>query len=313
MTTARPLDGLVVAVLDHDGYALTRRCALSLRPQVDAGATILVVDNASREPTAEPVAAELGRGYEALRLPVNGGVAGGYNAALRWAAARGATHVLLLNNDTLVDDPRLGTTLLAAATASARVAVVGLRVLDPAGVIVSAGACLDWWRGRTRHLRTADPTGEPYPVEWVHGACMLVSVEAYRTVGGFDETFFMYCEDIDLCLRAWQHGFRCVVEPRAAIQHVGGATVRRGQPARFILRNSLLLMRKHGSTVDHAIFLVYFVARRLPVHVLRNAWPPARLREAVGVAANALMWNARHARAAGRWRLEGQRARPVIR
>jgi GT2 family glycosyltransferase len=292
---------------------MTRRCAQSLRSHAEAGATILIVDNGSREPTAERVVAELGQGYEALRLPVNGGVAGGYNAALRWAAERGATHVLLLNNDTFVDDPAFGATLLAAATATPRVAVVGVRVLDASGVIVSAGARLDWRRGRTRHVRKADPNDEPYPVEWVHGACMLVSVEAYRALGGFDETFFMYCEDIDLCLRAWHHGFRCLVEPRAAIHHIGGATVRRGQTARLILRNTLLLMRKHGSTVDHAVFVLYFLGRRLPVHVLRNLWPPARFPGAAGAAANALVWNARHARAAGRWRLDGLRARPIIR
>jgi N-acetylglucosaminyl-diphospho-decaprenol L-rhamnosyltransferase len=310
-TTARPLARVVAAVLDHDGGEITRRCALSLRPLRDAGATILVVDNASREPRAARLVAESGDGYEALTLPVNGGVAGGYNAALAWAAERGATHVLLLNNDTVVDDPEFGPRLLVAAAPG--VAIVGPLVRDMTGAIVSAGAAVDWRRGRTRHIRSPDTAGRPYPVEWVHGACMLVSVDAYRALGGFDETFFMYWEDVDLCLRAWQRGYRCVVEPRASIRHVGGATVRSGQTARFILRNALLFMRKHGSTADHAVFLCYFIARRLPVHVIRNAWPPGRLRQASGTTVNALAWNVRHARAAGRWRLDGLRARPRVR
>lgn len=289
---------------------MTRRCARSLTPLRDRGATVLVVDNASVSPVADAIVMELGTRFTALRLSENRGVAGGYSAALKWGAERGAAHVLLLNNDTTVEDPTFADELLAASVS--RVAVVAPRILDQTGVVVSAGAWLDWKRCRTYHIRTplAD---EPYAAEWVHGAAMLVSARAYHDIGGFDETFFMYWEDVDFCLRAWQLGYRCLVAPAASIRHIGGATVGRTGTARFILRNSLLLMRKHGSTVDHMLFIAYFILRRLPLYVLRNVWPPSRLREALSTAYNAIAWNVRHARALGRWRLDGLRDRPVVR
>lgn len=308
--TARPLAGLVVAVLDYNGGEMTRRCARSLTPLRDRGATVLVVDNASVSPVADAIAAELGARFAALRLSENRGVAGGYSAALEWGARRGASHVLLLNNDTTVAEPTFADELLAASVM--KVAVVAPRILDETGAVVSAGAWLDWRRCRTHHIRTP-LAEEPYAAEWVHGAAMLISVAAYRDIGGFDETFFMYWEDVDLCLRAWQLGYRCLVAPAASILHVGGATMGRTRTARFILRNSLLLMRKHGSAEDHMIFIVYFIVRRLPLYVLRNVWPPSRLHEALSAAYNAIAWNVRHARALGRWRLDGLRDRPIVR
>lgn len=307
---APPLAGLVVAVLDYDGGEMTRRCARSLLPLRDRGATVLIVDNASSLPVADEIAAEFGARCVALRLPHNVGSAGGYSAALAWGAAQGASHVLLLNNDTTVDDHALADKLLAAGGGD--VAVVAPRVLNEAGDVVSAGAGLDWRRCRTRHIRTPHSV-HPYPVEWVHGAALLVSVAAYRAIGGFDATFFMYWEDVDWCLRAWQHGYRCLVVPSASIRHIGGATVGRAGTVRYILRNSVLLMRKHGSSSDHAIFLTYFLFRRLPAHVVRSARSPSRLREGVGGSLNALLWNLRHARSTQRWRLDGLRERPVIR
>ena len=72
-------------------------------------------------------------------------------------------------------------------------------------------------------------------------------------------------------------------------------------------------MRKHGSTADHAVFLTWYLLRRLPLYVLRRAWPVQRLTAAFDAASKALVWNAAHARRAGSWRLSGSRRRPAVR
>ncbi|MBA2558095.1 MAG: glycosyltransferase family 2 protein, partial [Chloroflexi bacterium] len=215
---------------------------------------------------------------------------------------------LLLNNDTVVNDTALADRLIAAC--SGRVAVAGPQILEEDGQLNSAGAWIDWRRGRTRHVRALPSAPCVYAAEWVHGSCMMIRLDAYRAIGGFDRRFFMYWEDIDWCVRAWGAGWRCVIEPAASITHIGGLTAPSAQSARLILRNSLFLMRKHGSSRDHAIFLAYYLVRRLPSHVLRHAWPPSQLREAFSAVTDALAWNLRQARRAGSWRLPGLRTRP---
>ena len=62
---------------------------------------------------------------------------------------------------------------------------------------------------------------------WYTAACVLVRAEAFRVVGGFDESFFMYFEDVDLCLRLQAAGWRLAQEPRAVACHAGGAVGRK--------------------------------------------------------------------------------------
>jgi len=60
--------------------------------------------------------------------------------------------------------------------------------------------------------------------KWLHGCCQLVRVAAFRAFGGFDEQYFLYYEDDDLCLRALKNGYDCLLEPAATVMHVGGAS-----------------------------------------------------------------------------------------
>lgn len=61
-------------------------------------------------------------------------------------------------------------------------------------------------------------------VEWLHGCCLLVRTESFKRIGGFDENFFLYYEDDDLCLRLRKAGFTCLFEPSAAATHLGGGS-----------------------------------------------------------------------------------------
>ncbi len=60
--------------------------------------------------------------------------------------------------------------------------------------------------------------------EWIHGCCQLIRMSAFRDIGGFDETFFLYYEDDDLCLRMAKAGHQCLLEPAARNFHKGGAS-----------------------------------------------------------------------------------------
>jgi hypothetical protein len=85
-----------------------------------------------------------------------------------------------------------------------------------------------------------------YP-EWISGAAMLVRREAAEAIGGFDEGFFLYCEDVDICARLRAAGHDIRYEPGATVHHVGGHSAPRSSLLPVLAASRLRYARKHGS------------------------------------------------------------------
>jgi GT2 family glycosyltransferase len=85
----------------------------------------------------------------------------------------------------------------------------------------------------------------PAVVEWVSGACMLVRRDLLKLVGGWDEGFFLYCEDIDLCKRIHDAGFEVRYEPTCVVVHTGGASGARSALLPTLAESRLRYARKH--------------------------------------------------------------------
>ena len=91
-------------------------------------------------------------------------------------------------------------------------------------------------------------TAVSQPVDWVSGACLLLRRQALQHVGGFDETFFMYFEDVDLCLRLRQAGWQVWYHPQVGITHLGGQSLKQNPAAQAAYQESLrYFYRKHYS------------------------------------------------------------------
>jgi GT2 family glycosyltransferase len=283
------------------GYDTTRRCLESLRSVRGWPFPTLVVDNASGTGEGERLAAEFGAPVVSITRLVDDGVPGGYNAALSWSASIGASHILLMNNDTIVKDPEILERLLAAA-AEPRVAAVAPLTVDGEGSIFSAGGTLDWVRGRSGHRKTALFESDPYDADWLDGPALLVSVDAARVVGGLAPEYFMYWEDVDWCIRARRAGFRCLIEPSTSITHLGGGSPSR-QAIRQGRRNAILFMRRNGGWMDNVTSLAYF----LTVGALRTFVGSCFAGHGIGVGiaatASGVAWNVRDALSVRRWRV----------
>jgi GT2 family glycosyltransferase len=216
------------------------------------------------------VAAEFPR-MRLVRSPVNLGFAAGNNCG--FARARGR-HVVLLNPDAF-----LGAGALARALAhmdrSPQVGIAGGRLQDPAGrlqpsgrlfpslvneVLVTSGLAARFPRSRLfgRFDRTwADP-GQAARVDWVPGAFTIIRGEALRATGGFDERFFLYYEEVDLCRRMAKAGYEVWYWPDIDVTHIGGASSKTvkslelstagSQLTLWQLRSALLYYRKHHGT-----------------------------------------------------------------
>ena len=210
-----------------------------LARQIDGlNAEVVLVDNASHDGTADAVA-ERHPGVRLVRSSQNLGFAAGNNLAARHAKGR---VLLLLNPDAL---PARGCVArgLALMNGDAGVGLAGARLLADDGstqpsarmfptlmqeAIVLSGLAARFPRSRWlgRLDRTwADPA-HAAPVDWVPGAFALVRHDLFDRLGGFDERFFLYYEEVDLCRRIQAAGFRVQYWPELRVHHIGGVSAR---------------------------------------------------------------------------------------
>jgi N-acetylglucosaminyl-diphospho-decaprenol L-rhamnosyltransferase len=235
-------------VVNHEAGALLARCVDSLLADGSAGAPeVVVVDNASGDGSAETLRATH-PGVTVISAPGNVGYARAANLGI---AATRAPVVAVLNPDT---ETGAGTAsaVLGRFEGDDRVAAVGPRVRNPDGSDYpsarSVPSTLDaighgivglLWRRNpfTRRYRQldADPA-VPRAVDWVSGCAVWLRRDALDAVGGWDERYFLYVEDVDLCWRLRRAGWSIVYEPGGQVTHVQGASTAR-RPYRMILEH----------------------------------------------------------------------------
>jgi len=223
---------VAVVIGNHQGEAVLHDCLESLERQTLRPVEVLVVDGASTD--GGRVVAE-SRGAIWIEEE-NLGLGYLYNRGV--AAARGP-YVLLSNNDVAYDS-RCIALLAAALDEDPSLFAADPRQLDwSGGTLVHGHTTLR--RGSLvreylpgLHLDHLVETRDLAPTVSAHGAAMLVRRELFLELGGFDETFFMEWEDLDLCWRAWLRGWGSVHVPDAWLRHrVGAVTTRRVLPKRL--------------------------------------------------------------------------------
>jgi N-acetylglucosaminyl-diphospho-decaprenol L-rhamnosyltransferase len=228
---------LAVVVPNYNGADFLSRCLDAVLAQSLPVQRVLVVDNASTDGSGDALATSHPT-VQVLNLPVNTGFAGGANAGVR---AVDEPFVAVLNSDA-EPAPDWHERLVTAPQEDDIWAWGGILVAADTGLVESAADCYHPQGYAFKALRgkplSALPS-EPYEVFAPPGAAPVFRREVFLALGGYDERFFLYYEDIDLCFRAALRGHRAVVVPTAHVRHLGGAS---GQPARswwHIGRNSL--------------------------------------------------------------------------
>jgi GT2 family glycosyltransferase len=247
-----------VLIVNYRSYEALSRCIVSLLPHLDPQDEVIVVDHESDPDALSRATRQCAR---AVALPQrdNRGFAAGINLA---AARARAPFLLLLNPDTIVDEP-VARVLAGWMTAHPDVGVAGAKVLNVDGTVQRSarrfpgpttllGGRSTWltrtypgnWFSR-RNLIEADA---PVDVDWVSGACLMTRRDVFESLGGFDESFFMYWEDADYCRRVSRAGYRCVYAPIASVRHVGGVSAAsdRAKMVRAFHDSAFYLYRKHG-------------------------------------------------------------------
>ncbi|MDQ1437930.1 MAG: N-acetylglucosaminyl-diphospho-decaprenol L-rhamnosyltransferase [Acidimicrobiaceae bacterium] len=247
-------------IVNYKARDLLVRCVRSLRAEgVD---DVVVADNDSRDGSREALAAA-DPAARWLDTGANLGFAGGANRGA--AVADEGSDVLLICNPDLEVEPGAVKAMVAVLEADAGVAIVGPRVENPDGTVYPSPrifpglmdavghAFVGFFKpdnAFTRRYRMLDlDRGVAAPdVDWVSGSCLVVRRSVWEDLGGFDESYFMYAEDVDLCWRAKANGWRVAFEPAASVVHVQGASTDQ-RPYRMIVRHHRSILKFWSRTV----------------------------------------------------------------
>jgi GT2 family glycosyltransferase len=239
---------LAIVIVTHNSRAEIGDCLEALAGRAPAGAEVVVVDNASTDATA----AFVRQRFPAVQVIETGGNLGFARANNIGARQTRAEWLLMLNPDTVVL-PGAIERLVDALVRQPHAAIAGPRLVDADGrPELSFGPPITPWgelRQKTllslyarsvpvavRHVeRLARTAGER---AWVSGACLLIRRADWDAAGGFDERFFMYTEDVDLCASVRARGRAVVFVPEAEVRHLRGRSAARNPETERLRRLS---------------------------------------------------------------------------
>lgn len=217
---------VVIQILTFNAIDNIRACLRSLEwTKSEPDIFVVVLDNASSEPVGQMINSE----FPFVELHINSqntGFAKGHNEALKHSLKHNPEHLLILNPDTTVDKTALEI-MLAKFAGNKSVGLVGPLIKNDDGRIEnSINVQLSIWNYLLKIFLinlAAIKTGNKYKkdnfVEAVTGACMLVKTDLIKKIGLFNENFFFYIEDTELCNRVLNAGYKVLFTPDAVISH----------------------------------------------------------------------------------------------
>lgn len=259
---------MAAVIVNYNAGAHLVACVASLKT---AGVRKIVVsDNESTDGSI----ASLTAADPEVSLVRTGGNLGYGSAANSGAANRGAANLgegalapefLLICNPDTVFHPESIAEMASALDSHPKAGVVGPRIDTPKGEVypsartfpnvtdsIGHGFLGIFWRNNPwsrRYLMTDRSMDRPSVVDWVSGSCMFTRRKAFDEIGGFDESFFMYAEDVDLCRRLAEKGWETLYAPSARVTHAQGVSSAR-HPYRMIVAHHRSLLRFASLTAD---------------------------------------------------------------
>ena len=244
-----------IVILNWNGKSLLEQFLPSVvRHTTLSGVEIIVADNASSDDSI-PFLEKTFPQIKIIRLEKNYGFAGGYNKALEQVDA---DYFVLLNSDVEVTEnwlqPLVALMESDKKTAACQPKIRSYRRREYFEHAGASGGFIDknyfpFCRGRIFNEVEKDEGqyDDRREVFWATGAALMIRAETFKAVGGLDEDFFAHMEEIDLCWRLKNRGYKIFVEPASVVYHLGGATLNYMSPRKTMLnfRNNLYMIYKN--------------------------------------------------------------------
>ena len=252
---------LSIIILNYKTKDLTLNCLGSIFKQygkriADKEYEVIVVDNASFDGSIERVRLEFGKKLLIVENKKNYGFAKGCNMGAK--SARGK-YLLFLNSDTQILD-RGFSKMIDFLEKNPKIAILGGKLENndespqpSAGKFYSLFNLLIMLLGLERVGFLRSSPNKIKRVDWVSGACMMVRKDVFEKLKGFDENFFMYIEDMELCFRAKKSGALTFVFPDIKLVHKSFGSSNRSFATINIYKGLLYFYKKHKSRLEYKI------------------------------------------------------------
>lgn len=299
---------VLVIILNYRTAQMTLRAAEAALHDMPQGAELVIVDNASGDGSAEVIrAAILDRGWDEdvrfVASPVNGGFGAGNNIGLKMAMSDGSApdYFYLLNSDAFPDPGCLpGLIQFLEMTPKGGMAASHVRGEDDLphrtafrfptilGELEAAARTGPISKLLKNAIIAPDLPEDPARVDWAAGASLLMRASMLNEIGHFDETFFLYFEETDLCRRAAKAGWECWYLPQARVVHIGsvstGMKIPRRMPEYWFASRRHYFVKNHGRLYAAGALLAKLTGGA--IHALRcklagrpTEEPPAFMRD----------------------------------
>ena len=242
---------VITVILNWNGYADSIECINSILKIKYKNYEILLVDNGSDSKEYEKITS-LNSKAKIIRSKINLGFTGGNNLGIKYALEEKADYILLLNNDTTVEPNFLEPLLnLFKKEKNAGIVAPQINYFSEPQKIWSAGGKISRLRGSgfassDRIESRIKPDNKS--VSFVSGCCMLIKKEVFEKIGLFDENFFLYVEDADLCYRTTHAGYKIIVNHHSKILHKVSSSTKENLsllPLYYVTRNRLYFAKKN--------------------------------------------------------------------
>lgn len=237
------MKSVFLVMVNFNSAEETHDCLHSLQKlkTPDISLHIIVVDNGSKEKFVL-TEQEKKKTIHLIQTGANLGFTGGNNVGIRYGLEHGADYIMLLNNDTIVDENLL-TGLLSGFEKNEKVGMVVPKIYFAKGheyhgdrytekekgkVLWYAGGYIDWNNVFNIHRGVDEVDHGQYDkeefVNFATGCCVLIKSDVLKSVGYFDDTYFLYFEDGDLSQRILRAGYKIVYQPKAFLWHITAAS-----------------------------------------------------------------------------------------
>ena len=245
---------VAIAILNWNGKPLLEKFLPYVLKNIPAYAEVFVIDNASSDDSVKFISASF-PSVKIIQNDKNYGFAKGYNEGLKKITA---DYFVLLNSDVQVTphwiEPIVGLMESDKTIAACQPKLLNYNVRNEFEYAGGGGGYIDKWgypfcRGRIFNSFEKDngQYNDIREVFWASGACLFIRASVYNEAGGLDEDFFAHMEEIDLCWRIRNLGYKIIYCPDSMVYHVGAGTLAKMNPQKtyYNFRNNLLMLCKN--------------------------------------------------------------------
>lgn len=253
-----------IVLVNYHNTDDTIQCLNSLKKVHRYLNRIILVDNSVK---SDPLLTEFISHYPEVSYLVssnNLGFSGGNNLGIRESLKdERVKYILLLNNDTLVDEEFLIPLVEKCEKEKADIATGKIYLKGLEKVLNAAGGTMDWKKGMgmLRGLNQQDNGQFDYlrNTDFISGCMMLINRKVFEKIGFLDEKYFMYCEDVDFCLHARRENFKMIFVPDSKIWHKVGAKslTDSGFYFYYFFRNSIYIVKKYANNFQKLLYFIY--------------------------------------------------------